>query len=83
MKAELQFITKEQCGLCDEALAKIRPLARWTGVSLIVRDVAAMSDAGIAARVPVLMAKQTELHAGPMAWPDAIRVILRARFTRS
>lgn len=83
MSAELQFITKDQCGLCDEALAKLRPLAKWAGVEVHIRDIADVSDPGVAQRVPVLMVGDEELHSGPLTWIGAVRVLGKARFARS
>lgn len=83
MTVVLQFITKDQCGLCDQALARLRPVARWAGVALDIRDIAEMPDSDMAQRVPVLMAGGTELHSGPLTWPGAVRTVLRTRLGRS
>lgn len=82
MAAQLEFLTRPRCGICDDALAILEPMAKLVGVGVVVRSAPEESD--VALRVPVIrLADGRELHTGPLGRGRAAVCIIRARFTRN
>ena len=57
-RRQIVFLTRPGCGLCDEALPRVRTASRWLQRDLVVEEIAARPDLEdlYALRIPVVLA---------------------------
>ena len=80
-RRQIVFLTRQGCGLCDEALPDVQLAARWLRRDLVVTDI--NSDAQLEAeyhlRIPVLLDSSGEVAAeGPMGRWDTWMAVWRS-----
>jgi len=81
----LRFVTREGCGRCADALARVRRMAGRLGVAVNVEDVDASLDLyeAFTDRVPVVLdGAGTVMAAGRIGAGAAAWTVLRARLRR-
>jgi hypothetical protein len=81
----LRFVTREGCGRCASALARMRRMAERLGVVVIVEDVDASFDLyeAFTDRVPVVLdGAGTVMAEGSIGAGAASWAVLRARLRR-
>jgi len=78
--SRVELLTRAECGLCDEALPRVRLISRLLGRRLEVVDIAEDPhlEREFDLRIPILRNERGDVLAeGPIGWKQAYRAVRR------